>query len=59
MGRILNAQSCGSLPLADNNKIELVVEVDVIKANASITSVSTRLPSVVRPLASMASRSAW
>ena len=30
--------------MADNNKLELVVEVDVNKANASIKSINTGLP---------------
>ena len=32
--------------MADNNKLELVVEVDVHKANASIKSVNTGLSSM-------------
>jgi len=32
--------------MADNNKLELVVEVDVNKANASIKSINTGLSSV-------------
>jgi hypothetical protein len=54
MGRFLNTQARGSLPMAHNDKLELAVEADVMIANASITSVNTRLPSVERPLASMA-----
>jgi len=40
------AQRCGALSMADNNKLELVVEVDVNKANASIKSVNTGLSSM-------------
>jgi hypothetical protein len=36
----------GFLPMADNNKLELVVEVDVNRANASIKSVNTGLSSM-------------
>ena len=34
--------------MADNNKLELVVEVDVNKANASIKSINTGLSSMER-----------
>src|SRR6185295_19635477 len=34
--------------MADNNKLELVVEVDVNKANASIRSINTGLSSMVK-----------
>ena len=53
--------------MADNNKLELVVEVDVNKANASIKSINTGLSSegrrqgrlrAARP-PGLASRSAW